>query len=308
MNKIIDAWDVKILSEIEFDYRKSHQEIAKKLKRSKTFVTYRIKKMEEEGLIKYQPLIDYSALGYTYYRVIIETILDKTEIVKYIKESVKTIWLVEKYDQENFVLVFAVKTFGEFQEAWEQLYERIAPHVLSKNISLAYRVYHMPMTFLTKHSRYDYYITGASSQKNMTAQEESVVDYLTKNPTIAFKDLAKKVRVSQNTLKKLLNNLKQNKILLAFQTLIARELLNIQHYKLFLSFEFTNKNKLKVVELLKNNPNVVYITETSYSYDLECELYTFDNASFEKIIKDLKTSFPFRRIVISQMKSEEKLS
>jgi DNA-binding Lrp family transcriptional regulator len=308
MNKIIDAWDTKILSEIEFDYRKSHQEIAKRIKRSKTFVTYRIKKMEDSGLIKYQPLIDYATLGYTYYRVIIETILDKKEITKYIKESIKTIWLVEKYDQENFVLVFAVKSFGEFQEAWEQLYERIAPHVLSKNISLAYRVYHMPMTFLTKHSRDDYYVTGASSSKILTAQEERIVDFLIKNPSSSFKDIAKMVHVSMNTLKKLLNNLYQNKIILAFQTLINKELLNIQHYKLFLSFDFTSKNKLKVIELLKNNPNVVYITETSYSYDLECELYTFDNSSFEKIIRDLKTTFPFRRIVISQMKSEEKLS
>jgi len=308
MNKILDAWDTKILSEIEFDYRKSHQEIAKKIKRSKTFVTYRIKKMEDEGLIKYQPLIDYSTLGYTYYRVIIETILDKKEIIKYIKESVKTIWLVEKYDQENFVLVFAVKSFGEFQEAWEQLYERIAPHVLSKNISLAYRVYHMPMTFLTNHSRDDYYITGASNPKKLTEQEEKIVDYLIKNPSSSFKDIAKMVHISINTFKKLLSNLYRNKIILAFQTLINKELLHIQHYKLFLSFDFTSKNKMKVIELLKNNPNVVYLSETSYSYDLECELYTFDNSSFEKIIRDLKTTFPFRRIVISQMKSEEKLS
>ena len=308
MNKIIDAWDAKILSEIEFNYRKSHQEIAKKIKRSKAFVTYRIKKMHEIGLIKYQPLIDYSALGYTYYRVIIETILDKKELLKYIRESVKTVWLVEKYDQENFVFVFAAKSFGEFQDIWEQLYERIAPYVQSKDVSIAYRVYHMPMTFLTKHSREEYYMTGASTPQTLNANEQKILDLLIKKPDATFKDLAKNAGISINTLKKIFESLHKKGVIQAFQTLINKELLGVQHYKLFLSFEFSHKKKSLVIELLKNNPNIVYITETSYNYDLDCELYTFDNASFEKIIGQLKETSYFHRIVISQMKSEEKLS
>ncbi len=308
MNKILDAWDIKILSEIEFNYRKSHHDIAKKIKRSKAFVTYRIKKMLELGLIKFQPLIDYSALGYTYYRVIIETIIDKKELLKHIKESVKTVWLVEKYDQENFVLVFAARSFGEFQDIWEQLYERISNRVLSKDISIAYRVYHFPTTFLTKHSRDEYYVTGASSPQALTETEREIVDQFIKKPDATLKELAKNSDISANTLKKMLAGLHKKGVIKAFQTLINKELLGIQHHKLFLSFEFSHSKKNLVIELLKRHPNVIYITETSYNYDIECELYTFDNTSFESIISHLKDSSYFHRIVISQMKSEEKLS
>jgi len=308
MNKILDAWDIKIISEIEFDYLLSHQQIAKKIKRSKAFVSFRIRRLKDNNIIKFQPLIDYSALGYTYYRVIIETILEKKDIIKHIRESVKTVWLVEKYDQENFVLVFAAKTFSEFQELWEQLYEKIAPYILSKDVSVAYKVYHLPMTFLTKHPRDEYYVTGANKEQQLNQTEKDIIDNLIKKPESTFKELAKNSDTSANTLKKLLGGLKKKKILLAFQTLINKEALEIQHYKLFLSYEFTAKNKSQVLELLKNNPNVVYITETSYHHDLECELYTFDNLSFEKIIRELKSSYPFKRIIISQMKSEEKLS
>ena len=307
MNKIIDAWDAKILSEIEFNYRKSHREIANRIKRSKAFVAYRIRKMQEDGVIKYQPLIDYSTLGYTYYRIIIETMLDKKELVKHIKESVKTVWLVEKYDQENFVLVIAARSFGEFQETWEQLYERIAPHIVSKDISIAYRVYHLPMTFLTKHSRDEYYITGASTPQILSDTEKRIVDLFIKRPDITLKELAFMVGISINTLKKSLSVLHKLGVILAFQTLITKEALGILHHKLFLSFEFSSKKKNLVIGLLKSYPNMVYITETSYNYDLECELYTFDDASFEKIIRQLRESTYFHRIVISQMKSEEKL-
>jgi DNA-binding Lrp family transcriptional regulator len=308
MTKIMDAWDKRILCEMEFDYRKPHQEIARKIKRSKAFVGYRIKKMVEEGLISFHPLIDYSCLGYTYYRVIIETILEKKDIVQHIRQSVKTIWLVEKYDQENFVLVIAARSYSEFQAIWESLYERIAPQVLSKDISIAYRVYHMPLTFLTRHKRDDFRITGASAPFELGTAEQRIVDSLVKKPEASLKELGKAAGVSANTLKKLLDGLQKNGVIKGFQVLVNKEVLGIQHYKLFLSFDFTAKNKLKAIELLKNNPNVVYITETSYNYDLECELYTFDNAAFEKIVRELRIGFPFSRIVISQMKSEEKLS
>jgi DNA-binding Lrp family transcriptional regulator len=307
MDKALDAWDLKILNEIEFDYQKPYQAIAKRIRRSKAFVGYRIKRMKESGIIRFQPLIDYSTLGYIYYRVIIETILEKKDIIQHIKESVKTVWLVEKYDQENFVLVFAVKSYPEFQGMWEQLYERIAPFVLSKDISVAYKVFHMPMTFLTKHDRSDFFVTGAASRQELNLAEQKIVENLIKRPESSFKELAKASHVSINTLKKYLKDLKSKKVILAFQVLLSKEALQILHHKLFLSFEFTAKNKAVVMGVLKANPNIVYISETSYHYDLECELYTFDNPSFEKIIRELKSAFPFRRIVISQMKSEEKL-
>lgn len=307
MTKLLDAWDLKILSAIEFDYNKSHREIAKQIKRSKSFVTYRIKRLEDEKIIRYQPLIDYSALGYTYYRVIIETLLEKKDLLKHLKESVKTIWLVEKYDQENFVIVIAAKSFAEFQNIWEDLYAQISPYVLSKDISLAYRVYHLPMTFLTKTKRKNCFVTGASHIQKVSMDEQHLLSILVDTPNISQQDLAQQLKLSVNTVKKLLCSLKDKNILLSYQTLINKSVLEINHYKLFLSFDFNLKNKTLLLEILKNNPNVVYITETSYHYDLECELFTTDDLSFERILKDLKNSFDFRRIVVSQMKSEEKL-
>lgn len=307
MAKLLDAWDLKILSAIEFDYTLSHRVIANSIKRSKSFVTYRIKRMEDEGLISYQPLIDYSALGLTYYRVIIESPLEKKEISRFLKRSMKTVWLVEKYDQENFVIVLAAKSFGEFQKMWEDLYEQISSHVLSKDISLAYRVYHLPVSFLTKSKRKDLFVTGASKTQMLNKDEQLLLDILVDEPTISQQSLSKRLKLSVNTVKKILNNLQKNNVLLAYQTLINKEKLGIRHYKLFLSYDFTLQNKNILINLLKNHSNVVYITETSYHHDLECELFVSEDDSFERILRDLKSSFSFKRVVVSQMKSEEKL-
>lgn len=308
MTKILDRWDLKILSEIEFNYRKPHQEIASKINRSKAFVTYRIKKMEEENVISYQPLVDYSTLGYTYYRVIVETLLEKDELMKYIKKSLHAVWLVERYDKENFVIVIAAKSFGEFQNLWEGLYESISKHILSRDISLAYKVYHFPMTFLTNHFRDEYYISGNRNIQEISDSEQNVLEILLDSPTLSGQAISKKANMSYNTYKKIMSSLKEKNVILAFQTIINKDLLDIKHRKLFFSFEFTKENKQKVIEILKQNKNVVYITETSYSYDLECEIFSDSKKPFEEILQEIKQSFPFRRIIVSQMKSEEKLS
>ena len=306
MNNLLDAWDKKILSAIEFDYTISHSQIAKKIRRSKPFVAFRIKRMEQLKMLQYQPLIDYSRLGYTYYRVIIETLLEKEEILKHIKDTIKTVWLVEKYDRENFVFVIRADSFGHFQKMWEMLYEELAPYILTKDISIAYRVYHLPMTFLTGNLRDQYFTSGAQEKTEVSEKEQRILEALTGNPKISNKDLCKKIKISANTLKQYIKKLRNQRVLLAFQTLIDKKILDIKHYKLFLSFEFSQANKEKVIRVLKKHPNVVYITETSYHYDLECEIYCYDD--FEDIIKEIKESYPFKRVIISQMKSEQKSS
>ncbi|MBC8495430.1 Lrp/AsnC family transcriptional regulator [archaeon] len=307
MTKKLDAWDKKILSEIEFNYKKSHQKIAQKIKRSKAFVTYRIKKLEEENIITYRPLIDYSRLGQTYYRVTIETLLDKEELVKYLSETAKVVWLVERYDQENFVIVLRAKSFGEFQDIWEKLYEKIAKYILSKDISLAYKVYHFPLTFLHNATRKDFYVTGANEPIDLSETEEKVLQSIQNNPIASLKSKAEKLGINSNTFKKAMKNLEEKKVILAYQTLVNKEVLGLRHYKLYLSFPFTKEDKNKIITVLKNNPYVIYITETSYHYDLECELFSPSSEAFEKTVSELKKHC-FSRIVISQTKSEQKVA
>ena len=66
----LDLYDKKILFELDVNARIPTSNIAKKLKKSKQFVDYRIKKLEENKIIvRYNTVIDYSRLGFTSIRV-----------------------------------------------------------------------------------------------------------------------------------------------------------------------------------------------------------------------------------------------
>lgn len=304
----LDKWDLKILSMLEFNYKRSHASIAKAISRSKSFVSYRIKRLEDEQYISYQALIDYSKLGQHYYRVIVETVLEKNQLLAKLSSLEKTVWLVEKYDRENFVFVILAKSAVDFQKTWEEMYFLLSPYILSKDISLAYSVTHFPLSFLHGEKRTTSYCTGGHESIDCTKNELALLKLLHIYPTATQNFFAKNLLLSVATIKSLFSSLEEKKVILAYQTLINKRLLDIQHYKLFLSFEFTKENKIRLRELLSNEPHVVYISETSYHYDLECELFTPDNHTFELVIAKLKKNFSFKRIIISQMKSEQKLA
>ena len=68
----IDDIDIKVLKVLCTDARISLVNIAKTIGETPKVVSYRIKRMEKIGLIEgYRPVINHTALGYTYYKLLI---------------------------------------------------------------------------------------------------------------------------------------------------------------------------------------------------------------------------------------------
>ena len=65
----LDLKDRKIIYHLDIDSRQSFSQLGKKVGLSKDIVTYRVKKLQEKGIIKnFIPIIDSSRLGYNWYR------------------------------------------------------------------------------------------------------------------------------------------------------------------------------------------------------------------------------------------------
>ncbi|MEK6893006.1 MAG: Lrp/AsnC family transcriptional regulator [Nanoarchaeota archaeon] len=96
----IDRIDQEILLLLCEDARISLVNIAQKVKESAKLVAYRIRKMEEKGLIEgYRPIIDHNIIGYTYYKIFISlNNISKgslKELRDYIKQNHSLIYIVE---------------------------------------------------------------------------------------------------------------------------------------------------------------------------------------------------------------------
>ena len=105
----LDRLDYQILYELDCDGFQSLSKIGKKLRAGRDVMHYRVKRLEELGIIKkYVPIIDYGKMGYTAGAVYIKFHHDtpelRAEIIEYYKNNNDVWWLFDM--TPNFDIAF----------------------------------------------------------------------------------------------------------------------------------------------------------------------------------------------------------
>jgi DNA-binding Lrp family transcriptional regulator len=90
--KRLDLKDRKILYELDINSRQSFNELSKKVGLSKDSVIYRIKKLQDSGIIKhFHTVIDVGKLGFISFRLYLKlqnsTPQKEAEIIKFLKSQ-----------------------------------------------------------------------------------------------------------------------------------------------------------------------------------------------------------------------------
>lgn len=126
----IDDIDKKILKELCENARKPLVEIANTIDSSAKVVSYRVKKLEKEKIIEgYRPIINYSILGYTYYKLWVsinyESLKEINKLYDYIKCNTSVIYVVKGIGfPEDLDFEIVVKDNAELYELIKDLKQK----------------------------------------------------------------------------------------------------------------------------------------------------------------------------------------
>jgi DNA-binding Lrp family transcriptional regulator len=118
---MITATQRKILSVLDKKARISFAKIGKLTSLPKSVVNYNVNSLQEKGVIKgFATLIDYSALGFSEFRVYINLFKNKsdTEFVDYLKQLKSVGVLVRCIGDYDLVVSFYVKDVVKFWNEW----------------------------------------------------------------------------------------------------------------------------------------------------------------------------------------------
>ena len=121
-----DKKDIDILKIIGENATESLSEIAGKLKISADAVAYRIKNMKKSGIIsKFIPSINYAALGYSLYTILLNISSLDAEKEKKLKDFLHNdkniLWAVKTIGRYNLIAYVLVKNVQELQETSTRL-------------------------------------------------------------------------------------------------------------------------------------------------------------------------------------------
>jgi len=152
----VEEKDLEILSIIKDNARMPILSIAKKAKCTADIVSYRLKKMEEGGLIKkYVAALNYSALGQQVYTIMLKVRpLDQkvdTKLQGFFNMQDDIIWAVKAIGKYNVILYVSTEDPNGFHSVLEEIRRAFRERIISYEILIAYQKY--KFTYLPEYSK-----------------------------------------------------------------------------------------------------------------------------------------------------------
>lgn len=289
--------DMKILKELDFNAREPVSQIARKAGLSPEVTHYRIKQLEQKGIITgYYPIIDLSKLGYIYCRYILE--LERTnpdieeQFISFTKNHSGLGWFVLRGNM-NISLSGYVKSVEEIKDVLDDLNSNFHTVIKTKRPSIATKIYHFKRNYLYNTQDYEILIWGEAGLVKVDALDKKILQLLTENVRIPSTEIAKKVRLSPRAVIDRIKKMERERLILGYRVALNLPKLGYSHYKIELFIEnLSKRRKEQLVEYMRTNPNIVYITETLDFIDLEFEAHLKSADELYPLMTKMRQQFP----------------
>jgi Lrp/AsnC family leucine-responsive transcriptional regulator len=294
----IDLKDRKILYHLDLNSRQSFSQLGKKVGLYKEIVNYRIKKLQEKGIIiRFNTLIDTLKLGYTcmrfYFNYQYITPEIKKEIIDHFVNFKRTQMVASPEGAVDLCVFTMSKNVSEIHSFWQKTLSNYRDYFAKQIIApfIGENIY--PKSFL---------IDEKDDRENLTVRRGGeVIDYddldfqilqlLAHNSRIPTIDIAKKLDITAITTTKRIKRLIELGVILRFHVTINWEIIGYKWFKVDLFLKDYNKIN-QIIRYLEKNPHLAYIDKTFGYADLELELIVKDVNQLKQIIEDISSKFP----------------
>lgn len=299
MTLAIDLKDRKILYELDRDSRQSNKKIARKIGLSEQVVGNRIKRLIDLGVIEYFYVkINPSVLGYMHIKIYLRlhniTKQSEEELVQNLNSQKNIFWLCSMRGKYDLVASIYVKTIAEFSKKYEEIFGQWGDYILERNVVVLERAFTYTKAYLVPQQKPEEVVYSLGEEKLM---ELDVIDIkllkiLNKEGRKPLIEIAKLLRVSSDTVRYRLNNLKKNGVISGFGVKIDYRKLSHSYHLLFLKVQNMNEQKYAKLETVaKLNENVIIFIKTIGDHDIELEVETTNNKELDQLLRTLRDNF-----------------
>lgn len=292
-----DLYDYKLLSELDKNSAASLSKLATLLKRSKQFVSYRLNKLEEAGVITgYHAIVDMSKLGYftfrLYFKVQQMTESDNVAFVNHIKSNLPQVWAIAvMHGRWDYALFIGVKTIEEFHKVWDDIMLKYKEKIKLYNVALYAPIYNFNRKIFSPHVK-DVVerIYGAGEKEKLDELDNEIIAVYANKVRQSSLEIAKKLKVSHDTISKRIRILEKKKIIVGYNLGIDLERLGLNVYRVDLQLNSTKRNK-ELFNFCKMHRDIYQINKSIGGADFEIEVIVKDRAHLLKLLDEIRIAF-----------------
>lgn len=297
----LDLKDRKILYELDLNCRQSNTQIGKKVGLSRQVVEYRIKRMEDEGVIQnYYTVIDTYKLGYTFYRYYINlqsiSRKKKQEIIDHFVNYKKISTVATARGIYDLIVVFWVDDIAEFYDFWKKTLEQYGNQFSERMFSLYIHGRGYPNSFLIYEEsdvieplRVDSF--GVTKRINIDEVDYRLLNEMALKARIPLVDLAEVLGCSSQNVMYRMDKLQKNGLIQSFRTAVNLQELGFKQFKVNIQLRDFSK-RMHIIKYLENSPSLDYFSVSLGLCDLEFELIVRDANHLLDIMDNISDEFP----------------
>ena len=297
MKLTLNKKDKKILYQLDCNARQTFSEIAKKVGLSKEVVNYRIKRLENVGVIKgYYAVVNMSRLGYICNRFFIKfrniTPQEEEAIISWFVKHPKY-WWVDSSDayrdlgvgtwEKNILECHAVR--DEFMKEF-----KIYIHEMEHSVYTRFEMY--KRAYLLDKKTCDTPVINYVNNDIVAIDsvDREILKNVAANARMPAIEIAKKLKTTISVVNYRIKKLEKNNVIETYRAMINLSKIGYSWYKVeFILKDY--KKKKEMINYFAVHPNIVYTYESTAQADLELEMEVESYEKFRKVLNDIRTAF-----------------
>jgi len=294
----LDLKDKKILYHLDLNSRESYTRVGKKVGLYKEIVNYRVKKLQEKGIIiRFNTLIDTLKLGYTcmrfYFNYQYITPEIKKEIIDHFVNFKRSQIVISFEGNVELCVILLAKNVTEIHSFWQKTLSKYRDYFADQIIApfIGENIYTKSFLLDENDDRTNLIVRRGGEiveYDNLDFQILKILAYNSRMPTI---DIAQKLNLTTNTVRKRIKRLIDLGVILKFHITINWELIGYKWFKADIYLKDYNKIQ-QIIKYLEANPYLAYIDKTLGYADLELELIVKNVDQLKQIIEEISIKFP----------------
>lgn len=293
----LDKKDNKILEAILNNARDSITTIAKKTSLTREQVTYRINKLEKEGIIKgyiariHQPIF---CSGVATILCKLKSTSNKrmTEIIAAIKNHKNVNWFSELCGTYDLVIVFLYKNSTDLAQTITDITNHIGANLKEHALSIYVSEYKFDRKILLTAKTTDKIsepITFTKPKIEIDETDLKILRQLSTNARIKNNELSKKTGISEDMIRIKIKKLEHKGVIRGYDTVIDELKIGYEGYYIGLRMEQMNEKTISKIKYYSNiNQHIVYCVRTSGQYNIIINMHAKNRAHFIKLLSEMR--------------------
>lgn len=300
MAEKIDVYDRKLLYELDKDSAIGLPKLSRKLKRSKQFILYRMRKLEEAGVITgYHAIVDLSKLGYFTFRIYFkfQQMNDEggRQFVEHVKAKLPQVWTITSmHGKWDYALFLGVRTISEFHVIWDDIMLAYQKNVKTYNVAVYAPIHNFNRKFFLEGranvSDAVERVYGAGEKEDIDELDWKLIEHYANNVRQSSLEIARKLKISPDTVRRRIQRLERKKVIVGCKLGLNLEKLGFVSYRVDLQLLSTERNK-ELFEYCKLHQSIYQINRSIGGADFEIEVIVKDVSHLIQLLDEIKTRF-----------------